>query len=64
MGSRHDVEGGAAAPRPAGGRGAGIARPGRARDARRRERDEGNLRGQRVRGWTEKLLARVLSGTV
>lgn len=64
IGSRHDVDKEADAPRPSRGLEAGIDRLERARDARRRERDEGNLRGQRVRGWTEKLLARVLSGTV
>ena len=55
IGSRHDVDKEADAPRPSRGLEAGIDRLERARDARRRKRDEGNLRGQRVRGWTEKL---------
>ena len=64
IGDRHDADKEADAAEPSRGLEAGIDRLERARDAKRRERDEGSLRGQRVRGWTEKLLARVLSGTV
>lgn len=43
---------------------AGIARLERARDAKDQARREGSLRGQRVRGWTEKLITRVASGAI
>lgn len=43
---------------------AGIARLERARDAKEQSRREGSLRGQRVRGWTEKLITRVASGAI
>ena len=59
IGDRHDADKEADAAEPSRGLEAGIDRLEQARDAKRRERDEGSLRGQKVRGWTEKLLAKI-----